>query len=43
MIAHVFDCALQEDIEHTARRLIVKGLDILGTTPGTQNQTDYDA
>jgi hypothetical protein len=46
MIAHVFDCALQEDIEHTARRLIVKGLDILGTTPGTQNETqssDYDA
>jgi hypothetical protein len=46
MIAHVFDCALQEDIHHTACRLIVKGMDILGTTPGTSKpntSNDYDA
>jgi hypothetical protein len=39
MISHLFDCTLQEDIEQTARRLLVKGMDILGTTPGAKCKT----
>jgi hypothetical protein len=44
MISHLFDCTLQEDIEQTARRLVVKGMDILGTTPGAKCKTNsvYD-
>jgi len=39
MISHLFDCTLQEDIEQTARRLVVKGMDILGTTLGAKCKT----
>ena len=44
MISHLFDCTLQEDIEHTIRMLVVKGMDILGTTPGAKikTKTPYD-
>ncbi len=45
MISHLFDCTLQEDIEQTVRRLVVKGMDILGNTPGAKCKTKpaYDA
>ena len=36
LLAQQLDCTLQEDIEQTMRRLAIKGLNILGTTPGTQ-------
>jgi hypothetical protein len=36
LLAHQFDCTLQEDIHGAMRRLVSKGRDILGTTPGTQ-------
>ena len=36
LLAHQFDCMLQEDIEYAVRQLISKGMAILGTTPGTQ-------
>lgn len=39
MISHLFDCTLQEDIEQTVRRLVIKGMDILGTTPGAKCNT----
>jgi hypothetical protein len=35
LLAHQFDCALQEDIHRTLRCLIDKGRDLLGPTPGT--------
>ena len=38
MIAHIFDCPLQEDVERTLRRLVVMGMDILGTTPGAKTK-----
>ena len=46
LLAHQFDCTLQEDIEYAARQLIGKGMAILGTTPGTQmnlKRQTYDA
>jgi hypothetical protein len=34
MISHLFDCTLQDDNDKTVRRLVVKGMDILGTRLG---------
>jgi len=42
LIAHLFDCALQDDMERAARRLTIRGLDFLGMTPGAKSPNDYD-